>query len=178
VKGTLGAPKPVEMREADDDQNADPALSGPHCRPRSGPIGLLMHPGISRLSGLIKSGYLVEMGFDHPRRPKGTPKTGGRRKGTVNKRTLALRAELVAAGASPDQETPPFKFLSDVMNNEGNELSVRVDAARALIPYTNFRKGMVDQAGRDQPITVQVIRFGDMTSKPEPVTTIEHDSNS
>jgi hypothetical protein len=115
------------------------------------------------------------MGFDHPRRPKGTPKTGGRRKGTPNRRTAALRAELVAAGAS-DQETPPFKFLSDVMNDERNELSVRVDAAKALMPYTNFRKGLVDTTGRDVPLTVQIIKFNDMTSKPEPVT-IEHDSN-
>ena len=81
----------------------------------------------------------------------------------------------MAAGASPKGPTPPFKFLSDVMNNEGNELSVRVDAAKALMPYTNFRKGLIDTNGRDVPLTVQVIRFGDMTSKPEPVM-IEHDS--
>jgi hypothetical protein len=50
------------------------------------------------------------------------------------------------------------------------------DASKALLPYTNFRKGIVDTTGRDVPLTVQVIRFGDMTSKPEPVM-IEHDSN-
>jgi hypothetical protein len=88
--------------------------------------------------------------------------------------------ELVAAGAS-DQATPPFKFLSDVMNNEGNELSVRVDAAKALLPYTNFRKGLVDTTGRDVPLTVQILRFSDFeplgrSGKPEPVT-IEHNSN-
>jgi hypothetical protein len=38
------------------------------------------------------------------------------------------------ASEPSDQETPPFKFLSDVMNDEGNELSVRVDAAKALMP--------------------------------------------
>jgi hypothetical protein len=87
----------------------------------------------------------------------------------------------MAAGAS-DQETPPFKFLSAVMNDEGNELSVRVDAAKALMPYTNFRKGLVDTAGRDVPLTVQILRFSDLeplgrSDKPEPVT-IEHNSNS
>ena len=62
-----------------------------------------------------------------------------------------------------------------VMADEASH-ATRVDAAKAAAPYVHFRKGMVDQAGRDQPITVQVIRFSDMTSKPEPVT-IEHDSN-
>ena len=116
----------------------------------------------------------------HPRRPKGTPKTGGRVKGTVNKKTLARRMAFTVAGAF-DQATPPFKFLSDVMNDEGNELSVRVDAAKALMPYTNFRKGLVDTAGRDVPITVQILRFSDLdpsgrSGKLDPVV-IEHNSD-
>jgi hypothetical protein len=124
---------------------------------------------------------------DHPRRPKGTPKTGGRQKGMPNKRTLALRMGLMAAGAPPDLATPPeeavkpphqqpLEFLLNVMEDESHPIATRVDAAKAAAPYVHFRKGMVDQAGRDQPITVQVIRFSDMTSKLEPVT-IEHDSN-
>jgi hypothetical protein len=118
---------------------------------------------------------------DHPRRPKGLPKTGGRKRGVQNKRTLGLRMGLVAAGAPPELMTPPFEFLSAVMRNEGNELSVRIDAAKALLPYTNFRKGLVDTSGRDVPLTVQVLRFSDLEplgrpGKPEPVT-IEHNSN-
>jgi hypothetical protein len=107
---------------------------------------------------------------DHARRPKGLAKTGGRRPGSTNKRTAALRAELIAAGAS-DLETQPFRFLSAVMNDEGNELPVRVDAAKALIPYTNFRKGLVDTSGRDIPITIQIIRFsdGEPLEPPRPV---------
>jgi hypothetical protein len=64
------------------------------------------------------------------------------------------------------------------MNNESNELSVRVDAAKALLPYTNFRKGLVDTTGRDVPLTVQILRFSDLEplGKIEPVT-IEHNSN-
>ena len=85
---------------------------------------------------------------------------GGRQKGSLNKKTLALRAELIAAGAS-DLATPPVRFLSAVMTNEANELPVRVDAAKALLPYTNFRKGLVDTSGRDIPITIQIVRFSD-----------------
>jgi hypothetical protein len=47
------------------------------------------------------------------------------------------------------------------MTNEANELPVRVDAAKALLPYTNFRKGLVDTSGRDIPITIQIVRFSD-----------------
>lgn len=104
---------------------------------------------------------------------------GGRQKGTPNKRTLGLRAGLVAAGAPPDLATPPFKFLSDVMTNENNELPVRIDAAKALLPYTNFRKGLVDTTGRDVPITVQILRFADLVETPvrlaEPRPVIDHD---
>jgi hypothetical protein len=78
--------------------------------------------------------------------------------------------------------TPPFEFLSAVMRNEGNELSVRVDAAKALLPYTNFRKGLVDTTGRDVPLTVQILRFSDLepldrSDKPAPVM-IEHSSEA
>jgi hypothetical protein len=95
---------------------------------------------------------------------------GGRKAGTPNKRTLALRAELIEAGAS-DLTTPPFQFLSAVMSNEANDLPVRVDAAKALLPYTNFRKGLVDTSGRDIPVMVQVIRFsdGEQLEAPRPV---------
>ena len=79
----------------------------------------------------------------------------------MNKRTLGLRAGLVAAGAPPELMTPPFEFLSAVMSNEGNELSVRIDAAKALLPYTNFRKGLVDTSGRDIPLVVQIVQFAD-----------------
>jgi hypothetical protein len=104
---------------------------------------------------------------------KGSPpgvRLGGRQKGSLNKKTLALRAELMAAGAA-DLATPPVRFLSAVMTNEANELPVRVDAAKALLPYTNFRKGLVDTSGRDIPITIQIVRFSDgaQLEPPRPV---------
>ena len=57
------------------------------------------------------------------------------------------------------------------MNDEGNELSIRADAAKALLPYTNFRKGLVDTSGRDIPVMVQVVRFSDgaQLEPPRPV---------
>jgi hypothetical protein len=113
---------------------------------------------------------------DHARRPRGLAKTGGRSRGTLNKATQAR----ILGFAPPELVKPahqqPLEFLLSVMEDESHPIATRVDAAKAAAPYVHFRKGMVDQAGRDQPITVQVIRFSDMTSKLEPVT-IEHDSN-
>jgi hypothetical protein len=128
---------------------------------------------------------------DHPRRPKGTPKTGGRQRGTPNRRTLALRSGLVAAGAPLDLANKqlqqlPLDFLLDVMSDESHPIATRVDAAKAAAPYVHFRKGLVDTSGRDVPLTVQVIRFTDVaadleapdrSAKPKPVT-IEHDPPS
>src|SRR6516165_3263843 len=101
---------------------------------------------------------------DHLRRPKGLPKTGGRQKGTSNRRTLGLRMGLVAAGAPAElaEKSPrqlPLDFLLDVMEDKSQPIATRVDAAKAAAPYVHFRKGMVDQAGRDQPLTVQILRF-------------------
>jgi hypothetical protein len=128
---------------------------------------------------------------NHPRRPKGLPKTGGRQKGTPNKRTLGLQMGLVASGAPPElAEKPlrqlPLDFLLDVMADESQPIATRVDAAKAAAPYVHFRKGLVDTSGRDVPLTVQILRFSDVAgeletsnrpTKPEPVT-IEHDPPS
>jgi hypothetical protein len=125
---------------------------------------------------------------DHPRRPKGLPKTGGRQRGTPNRRTLGLRIGLVAAGAPLElaEKTPrqlPLDFLLEVMADENQPIATRVDAAKAAAPYVHFRKGLVDTTGRDVPLTVQVIRFTEMAGKleapdreadPKPLT-IEHD---
>ena len=130
---------------------------------------------------------------NNARRPRGLAKTGGRRPGSANKRTLALRMGLIAAGAPPDLATPPelavkstrqqpLEFLLNVMEDESQPIATRVDAAKAAAPYVHFRKGLIDTNGRDVPLTVQILRFSDLeplgrSGKPEPVMTIEHDSN-
>jgi hypothetical protein len=75
----------------------------------------------------------------------------------------------------------PLEFLLNVMEDESHPIATRVDAAKAAAPYVHFRKGLVDTAGRDVPLTVQILRFSDLeplgrSGKLEPVT-IEHDSN-
>jgi hypothetical protein len=121
---------------------------------------------------------------EHPRRPKGLPKTGGRKVGSLNRRTLALQKGLVAGGAPLElAEKPPrqlpLDFLLDAMNNEDLPIATRIDAARAAAPYLHHRKGLLDTSGRDVPQVINIIRFSDVVdenrpAKPEPVT-IEHD---
>lgn len=121
----------------------------------------------------------------------GAPKTGGRQKGTPNRRTLALRMGVVDAGAplaraeKPPRQLP-LDFLLDVMADEGQPMATRVDAAKAAAPYVHFRKGLVDTSGRDVPLTVNIIRFSDIVDEPETLArpakhepvTIEHDPST
>jgi hypothetical protein len=72
-----------------------------------------------------------------------------------------------------------FDFLLDVMADEGHPIVRRVDAAKAAAPYLHFRNGMVDNGGRDVPMTVAVIRFPDVADEldrpPDPKSVIiEH----
>ena len=66
-------------------------------------------------------------------RPKGTPKTGGRVAGTANKRTAKID-ELVK------DKGDPVKFLLNAMNDPLESMSIRVDCAKAVAPYTNSKK--------------------------------------
>jgi hypothetical protein len=88
----------------------------------------------------------------------------------------------LAAGAAPGElvltptQQQPFEFLIAVLNDESHPITVRLDAAKALIPFTNFRKGVVDTAGRDVPVRVTIVRFSDLADELETNDRlIEHD---
>jgi hypothetical protein len=117
---------------------------------------------------------------DHPRRPKGLPKTGGRRAGSVNKQTVVRQRGFVAAGASPEMAAKPpgqlpLSFMLDLMNDTNQSLELRLVAARYAAPYVHSTKGHVDVSGISQPLVVQILRFSPEAS--EPAMVIEHDSN-
>jgi hypothetical protein len=113
---------------------------------------------------------------------------GGRAKGTPNKATQARILGFATAGAPAERATKPswqqpLDFLLNVMEDETQPMSVRVDAAKSAAPYVHFRKGLVDTSGRDVPLTVNILRFSDVAdeletparlAEPEPKT-IEHD---
>jgi len=62
-------------------------------------------------------------------RPKGIPKTGGRKKGTLGKRRAEIAVKVISEGITP------LEFLLDVMRNEENMIDQRVDAAKSAAPY-------------------------------------------
>jgi hypothetical protein len=114
-------------------------------------------------------------------RAPGLPKTGGRQKGTPNKRSIGLRAglgevvkdlieqSLVNNGSLlrddgvslEDAMKRPLQFLLAVVADVTQPIGTRIAAATATLPYTNHRLGPIDTSGRDVPLMVQVVRFSD-----------------
>lgn len=70
-------------------------------------------------------------------------KTGGRRKGSVNKRTKALRAE-------KDGQTP-LDYLLEIMRDKTKDPLMRLDSAKAAAPYLHARRAPEDKKGNVIP---------------------------
>lgn len=58
-------------------------------------------------------------------------KFGGRKKGVLNK----ANQRLVDMAKSKGKD--PVEFMLDVMNDESQPLNIRLDASKAVAPYTN-----------------------------------------
>jgi hypothetical protein len=71
-------------------------------------------------------------------------KTGGRRKGTRNKKTVAQIDALVASG-----EVLPLAYLLTIMRDEGQPLDVRLFCAKAAAPYCHHRLSSVEHNGHE-----------------------------
>lgn len=65
-------------------------------------------------------------------RPKGTPKTGGRVAGTPNKTSRKIN-EICDA----DGKLKPAEFLLKTMHDENTAENIRLECAKALLPYTD-----------------------------------------
>jgi len=60
----------------------------------------------------------------------GSPKTGGRKKGSKNKRTRELLEKAEAGGQSA------IDYMLEVMRDNKNDTSLRLDAAKAVAPIS------------------------------------------
>jgi hypothetical protein len=89
-------------------------------------------------------------------RPKGLPKTGGRRKGVPNKATAEKAAEIAASGLTP------LDYMLSVMRDETVPRPERVDAANKAAPYIHPKLASIEHTGEDGgPLVVKIIRFED-----------------
>jgi hypothetical protein len=84
-------------------------------------------------------------------RPKGTPKTGGRKPGSQNK---AKRQEAIAIAQSG---LTPLDYLVSVMRDEAMPLERRMDAAKSAAPYVHPRLASIEH-GSDPDSPMQMVQ--------------------
>jgi hypothetical protein len=80
-------------------------------------------------------------GWDDPSILPRKRKTGGRKKGTPNKRTAARQAAIAAITASGKD---PITFFADLLKNEQAPLELRFQAAKELAPYTHPKLASIE----------------------------------
>jgi hypothetical protein len=80
----------------------------------------------------------------------GSPKTGGRKKGSKNKRTRELLEKAEAGGQSA------IDYMLEVMRDNKNDTSLRLDAAKAVAPYLHARRAPEDRGGNTVPAMIYV----------------------
>jgi hypothetical protein len=83
-------------------------------------------------------------------RPKGLPKTGGRRKGTPNRATISFRERLAARGYDPIDE------LITISRDHKTPLETRVQIHLEICPYIYPKRKPVDQS-IGEPVSINVI---------------------
>lgn len=70
-------------------------------------------------------------------------KTGGRRKGTPNKATAAVAAEIAKSGETP------LAFMLKRMRDEAADPMLRFEAAKAAAPYVHPKLAAIEHTGKD-----------------------------
>jgi hypothetical protein len=71
-------------------------------------------------------------------RKPGTPKTGGRKKGTPNKLTAAREAEIAASGLTP------LDYMLTILRDTKIDAVRRDEMAKAAAPYCHSRLSTID----------------------------------
>lgn len=95
-------------------------------------------------------------------------KTGGRQKGTPNKRTVATQEALTETRERIAGLLGDYAFAGDahalliaVYSNGEMAIDTRLDAAKAAIPYEKPRLASVDFGNKgDRPLVVEIMQFG------------------
>ena len=75
-------------------------------------------------------------------------KTGGRKKGTLNKSTVERMAELIAGGETP------LEYMLSILRDDSQDFRRRDDMARGAAPYIHPRLAATEISG-DQANPIQ-----------------------
>ena len=70
-------------------------------------------------------------------------KTGGRKKGTPNKATAQVAADIAATGETP------LEFMLKRMRDEAADPMLRFEAAKAAAPYVHPKLAAIEHTGKD-----------------------------
>jgi hypothetical protein len=74
---------------------------------------------------------------------RGKPKTGGRKKGVLNKVTAEREAEIAASGLTP------LEYMLDVLRDPRAPVARRDEMAKAAAPYVHQRLAAIAHTGPD-----------------------------
>jgi hypothetical protein len=82
----------------------------------------------------------------------GAPKTGGRKKGVSNKRTIAKTEAIEQSGLTP------LAYMLSVLRNEELEQAVRMDAAKSAAPYVHPKLANTELSTKNnEPLMLDVL---------------------
>ncbi|MDH3669557.1 MAG: hypothetical protein OES46_00125 [Gammaproteobacteria bacterium] len=96
-------------------------------------------------------------------RPKGLPKTGGRQRGSLNKRTIAQQNQTkTIRQAAKEAGSSPLEYMLQVMRDPATEAQRRDEMAKAAAPYCHARLQVIQGGAEDQindkkPINLLVV---------------------
>lgn len=76
-------------------------------------------------------------------RHKGTPKTGGRRKGSPNKASAARQAKLAKSGLMP------LEYMLKILRDKGSTDEQKTWAAKEAAPYCHPKLASIFKSGPD-----------------------------
>lgn len=83
-------------------------------------------------------------------------KTGGRQKGSRNKRTEAQAAAIENSGLTP------LDYMLTVLRDPKQDIDLRMEAARSAAPYVHPKLANIELTGKDgKPLEVKIVRFSD-----------------
>lgn len=81
---------------------------------------------------------------------------GGKREGAGRPKGSKTRKNAEIAQRAAEQGITPLEYMLEVMRDEANETSARLDAAKSAAPYIHPRLSAVQVEGGDKPLKMQI----------------------